>query len=391
MKIIRFFLIFFISLGLLILCSVEIFNLGTKFTKAKPIKHLHNIGYYTKNMEANPYKKFNTKYLHPHFIWSLPWKKNNIEKVNNEFVSLNKMGFRVNPYIDSKKSNAVLLGGSTAFGYYSSSNKMTPASLLTKNSSLNFYNLNGPGWNSYQELISLMKFKKNYSLSLSLTGITDLSIFCQYTIGTELEDNYTDAVENYTLLNAVYNNINGQIYDVRLSTLLKFFILKTFPENIKLINYYKNEISKKKNKNSNRFFNKCYDNEGNINKKLIDKLVKQFISNHKLMSLISESRGASHIVVLQPEYSLNINGKISNLMKHQDYFYKKIKEDKFCKKNCHDLSRLFIQKNITVTNFALNDSGIYKNEIFIDSSHLSDKGSKFLTNEILTILRLNLS
>ena len=130
--------------------------------------------------------------------------------------------------------------------------------------------------------------------------------------------------KNRTEKNAVYNNINGQIYDVKLSTLLKFFILKTFPENIKLINYYKNEISKKKNKNSNRFFNKYYDNEGNINKKLIDKLVKQFISNHKLMSLISESRGASHIVVLQLGYSLNLNGKSSNLMKHQDYLFKKI-------------------------------------------------------------------
>ena len=83
--------------------------------------------------------------------------------------------------IDDKKNNAVLLGGSTAFGYYSSSDKTTPAALLSKNSNLNFYNLNGPSWNSHQELISLIKFKKDYDISLSLTGVTDLSIFCQYT------------------------------------------------------------------------------------------------------------------------------------------------------------------------------------------------------------------
>ena len=396
MKIVKFFFILFvlfISLCVLILSSVEILNLGTKFTKADPIKHLHNIGYYKKNMEENPYTDFNRKYLHPYFTWSLPWKKENIEAINNEIVSLNIEGFRVNPYIDSKKSNAVLLGGSTAFGYYSSSNETTPAALLTRNSDINFYNLNGPGWNSNQELISLLKFKKNYSVSLSLTGLTDLSIFCQYTVNTELEDNYTDAVENYIQLNAVYNNILSQIYDVQLSTLLKFFILNIFPENIKLINYYKNKKSDTNQKEikADHFFKKCYNNKGNVDKKLIDKLVKKFISNHKLMKLISESRGASHFIMLQPEYSLSSDDENTSPMKHQEYFYNKIKSDKFCETNCYDLSKIFIKNNIDVTNFSLNTSGSYNDEIFIDSSHLSDKGSKILTNEILIILGLNSS
>lgn len=393
MKIIKLFLYFFIlliSLFALILISVEILNLGTKFTKKNPIKHLHNIGYYEKNMNNNPYKEFNVKYLHPYLAWSTPWKSEDIAKINNEVVSLNEKGLRNNPFIDDKKNNAVLLGGSTAFGYYSSSDKTTPAALLSKNSSLNFYNLNGPSWNSHQELISLIKFKKDYDISLSLTGVTDLSIFCQYTLDTELEDNYIDAVENFILLNNVYNKIIDQVYNVQFDTLIKFFILKIFPENIKLINYYKNKQKKKNSKivTNDNFFSKCFDEEGNVEKKLIDKLVNQFISNHELMKLISESRGASHFVILQPEYSLNINKKNSSIMKHQEYFYQKIKENKFCEKNCYDLSKVFIENNIEASNFAFNTDGNYNDEIFIDSSHLSDKGSEFLVNEILKKINL---
>ena len=372
------------------MATVEIFNLGTKYSKKNQIKHLHNIGYYQRNFDTNPYSDFDVKYLHPYFIWSMPWKKKDIEKINNEVVSLNENGFRNNPFIDNVKQNAILLGGSTAFGYYSSSNKTTPAALLTRYSKYNFYNVNGPSWNSYQELIALLKFKKKYNISLSLTGVTDLSIFCNYTANTDLEKNYIDSVENFNLLNDVYNKIIDQIYNVKLNVLIKYFIVNSFPENIKLINHYKNKQKNKQKKKlaNNIFFRKCYDEKGNVNEKLIDKLVEEFISNHEKMKLISESRGASHFVVLQPEYSLNSKKKDIHFMEHQKYFFNKIKQTDFCKKNCYDLSRVFFENNIEASNFSFNSIGSFNNEIFIDSSHLSDKGVEFSVTEILNKLKL---
>lgn len=62
-----------------------------------------------------------------------PWKEEIIELVNNEYVNLDQNGFRVNPYIKKNKTNynIVLLGGSSAFGMFSSSDKYTLASTIT--------------------------------------------------------------------------------------------------------------------------------------------------------------------------------------------------------------------------------------------------------------------
>ena len=57
---------------------------------------LHKTDYYGKVLQKDPYSKFYKKYLHPYFLFSLPFKEEQIKKVNNFVVSLDKKGFREN-------------------------------------------------------------------------------------------------------------------------------------------------------------------------------------------------------------------------------------------------------------------------------------------------------
>ena len=181
------YLILFITVLVFIL---EVFKIGTYMNKNQTKFELHNTDYYGEEILLNPYKKFDVKYLHPYLIWSMPWKKKDIDSINNKFVNINEHGLRKNPLGISKQNEGLFLGGSTAFGYYASSDKKTIAALISKNTNYNFLNLNGPSWNSHQELISLIKNDKKYSKSISFSGNNDISIFCKYTSNTELEDKY---------------------------------------------------------------------------------------------------------------------------------------------------------------------------------------------------------
>ena len=110
---------------------------------------------YFKN-KNNPYLEFNRLELHPTTMFSLPKRSNLKELINNNTVSLDKNGYRSNPYLDKTKSVKkciVFLGSSAAFGIGSTSNSNTIPSLINRELGDGFrvYNLAVPSWNSRQE------------------------------------------------------------------------------------------------------------------------------------------------------------------------------------------------------------------------------------------------
>ena len=89
--------------------------------------------------------------MHPYLTFSMASREKNIQEINNQFVNLDELGFRINPFNNfNKEKTGILLGGSSAFGYYSSSDKTTIAALISNKKKYNIYNLNGPSWNSHQ-------------------------------------------------------------------------------------------------------------------------------------------------------------------------------------------------------------------------------------------------
>lgn len=379
-----FFLIFIYLLLLLSISIffVEFFNIGSRLLKNDEKLQLHNTNYYKKKIDFHPYEKFDKKYIHPFLTFSMPSRAKDISKINNEFINLNEFGYRINPYNKAHNINSgVLLGGSTAFGYYASSDKTTLAALITKSTNYNIFNLNGPSWNSHQELISLIKFDKDYKLSISFSGNNDLDIFCSKTINTEFEENYVDLVEQYEDINKLFLSLTeNRIYQIELDTIIKYFIANNFDETLKLKYYFKTR-NKKKNLPIQSFQNqtKCIKN-GIINYKKIDKSVKKFLYNQTIMRLISNSKGAEHYLILQPRFYSNEDDK----KKIYNYAYNMIMDSNFCKKNCYDFSNIFI--NYSLKSFMNNFTGIYKDEIFIDRIHLSDVGNTIVSEKILDII-----
>lgn len=129
-----------------------------------------------KNRSAeDPYEPFNIKYLHPFYLFSSAWRKNQIEFSNNNIVSSDSDGFRLS-YNNSSPFTGMILGGSTAYGIGSTTNLNTISSVLNYNQTkINFRNRAVPSWNSNQELISFVKnINQNDEMVISITGINDL-------------------------------------------------------------------------------------------------------------------------------------------------------------------------------------------------------------------------
>ena len=98
------------------------------------------------------------------------------------------------------------------------------------------------------------------------------------------------------------------------------------------------------------------------------------------MRLISKSRNANHYLILQPHYGIN-KGFTDLKTKIHIYAYKKIMGSDFCKNNCFDFSQIFLRKDLST--YKDNFSKKYKDEIYIDSIHLSDRGTSLVANKII--------
>lgn len=374
---------------------IEFLNLGSKFqvyiSKNNNDIPLHKTNYYGKVLNFSPYSNSDTKYIHPYVPWSLPWKKDDIKNVNNEFINLNERGLRINPYLSPKKEfTGLLTGGSVAFGYYASSDKKTPAAMLTKDTNFNIHNLNGPSWNSYQELAAILNFNDRYDFVISYSASNDLSIFCAYTSKNELKENYPDATERFFELSNHVSTIQSSIYEMDFKSIIKFSLVNTIPETLKLFftaKNYKKDIEKKKIKSINK--NECID-DNKINKDNVKIVIDKFLENQKKIRKIAKINQAEHFLILQANFFDQNSNSNTTLVNNKllDYYYNEILTSDFCKKNCYNFHNIFSNKK-AISSYMNNQTGIYKNEIFIDTAHLSDLGNEFLAENILFILNKN--
>ena len=112
----------------------------------------------------------------------------------------------------------------------------------------------------------------------------------------------------------------------------------------------------------------------------LDRSIEQFIKNQQMMRLISKSRNANHYLILQPHYGIN-KGFTDLNTKIYIYAYQKIMESNFCTNNCLDYSQIFLRKDLST--YMDNFTNKYKDEIYIDNIHLSDRGTSLVANKII--------
>jgi hypothetical protein len=353
--------------------------------------YLYQTEYYNHPQLGNPYWSFAIKKIHPYYIFSTPYKKSDIEAVNNSVASLNNEGFRKINNKERQLKKVLMLGGSVAFGHYASSNDKTIGAILNKNLPYQVVNRNAPSWNSHQESIALYKYRdlENVEASVSLTLANDLGIYCTERLSGDAGDPI-DSPESWTSLLSIQDKpiVNKEPFSIWLT--IKSLSYKLFPNIYTNLSRYKGETLKYEDKAP--FYKYC-------NNKHVGIIADSFLFNQKQMSKVAKSYGFKHFLVIQPMYSLHQElGKFNKLSENDIYFVKNvvkyIMNSDYCNNNpCLDLSAVFDNGNYFMHTFTGNNKkevdDWLNNGIFIDEVHINDRGNKIISDRIGSFLLLN--
>lgn len=389
-----FFILFMAFLSVLIL-SLEFLGLTRSynfmvFPQYSKIMKIHETDYYKKTTKWDPYAKFYTKAIHPYYYFSLPWRQNEIASYNNSIISLGVDGFRSNPNSSySYNYNVLFLGGSSAFSQYATSDNNSIAALISKKLKANVVNRNAPSWNSYQELLASVKYLNFFDLSMSFTGSNDLKN-CERQeseIPFDAPDIFLKLMNNYT-----------QKDNLSFVKKIKKFLAESLPDtavfytNIKR-HYLKTEKVKYNTLNNSNLY-KNLDTKLSLEKKIIDKCMKKFTDNQKTIRLIAKARGARHLIIFQPQYSLHdtANHDFSNRSLKKiilrKYAIRNILKSSLCKKDCINLSSVFDGDNYGgASHFREIKNSKYIKKYFVDEVHLTDTGNEVVSSIIADSLR----
>lgn len=359
-------------------------NKNKSYYKVK--KMLYETDYYGESLKYDPYAKVTSFYLHPFYLFSLPWLKEDIQEANNKYVTINQDGFR-RSYVDKNvNKNAILLGGSAAFSHFAKSDETSLGYLLSMKSKYNFINRNAPGWVSGQEFSSLIRVREKYDLSISFSLYNDVIIACELSPQKEMLFSLKEPIPQafHELLkikkNEIEDNEKGLINTLA-SLLENFFpgfrnfLAKQFPETKKL--FVGIILSKSLNiQNTETTDEYCKGKE--------DLIFESFIHNQKIMRLYSNSIGAEHFLIIQPVLELNKKNNTDNKYKFYKKLINRILENEFCKKNCFDYSAIFLNTQIPL--LLKTDDESTSQAIFIDNVHLSSAGLNLTAQKIINDL-----
>ena len=304
---------------------------------------------------------------------------------NKDSLEISKNNSIFNEKIFSqKKETAVLIGGSSAFGWGASSDASTISSLLSKQTNIHFFNLGCSAFSGFQEIIlfqSLANHLVNVNKIVIFSGLNDIffsnhlltydPILGPFYFNTEFVEGMTKTTLNWK------------------RNLSKFFLDPFVKHNINW-----NLITKKElfdfffKKNSYKSF-QLPDNE-----EVLKNIIKR---NFICWSNIQKAMGVKLIYVLQPmpnwcnkELS-DEETKIFNELDSSSYEnFKTLKSLDFAKYNSY---RTYISEICDKLKIDLIDSNAYiskknchKEWLFIDRAHLTDLGNKYIAELILSRL-----
>ncbi len=354
---------------------------------------LNRIGYYPTSQ--NPYQKAIKLELHPTNYFSLPLKSKEKKLIANTVFSLNKNGYRTNPYINNQEGNKkciLFAGSSAAFGIGSTSNKTTITSYTNNKlgSEYNVYNISMPSWNSRQELISIINYHNTNDISncktvdtISFTGTTDL-LGIESSINNEY---YQDIDSRNALFSApeYFSSLLKNVKDGRLARTDIKYNLKIIFHHIwrllfgELFDLMTLTMQGHDNKNREEFL------KSNKYENFSKDQINSFIINQKLINNLAINQGGNHLVVLQP----NLNNSFSN--KKSWKYVNNILTESLSKTSClnildlrSNLNKLqpkstkrvsiplSLKSSIAMGEFDIKD---LKNYYYFDNSHLTDYGS----------------
>ena len=331
-------------------------------------------------MQVDPYVVASSQSIHPYYLFTPKWKK--LEKISNKVLNFEKGGFRFTEY-NNAEYEGLILGGSTAFGYFNQSDKTTIASILNKNQNeFNFKNKALPSWNSHQELLAFIKnYSKKTKISISLTLGNDTTIYlknkCKKLNYLEM---YPDTPEFFDMLDKVFSEKNNE------ASFIDFF-----PKTLILIKRLNIVFTKEKTNFDN------YVDLQNLNCPFSDKdvslLSEAIIRNHVIIRNLIEDNGGRHILISQPTYDLHKTAKTGskywseNSLKFKESVINEVFKSHFCKKDCLDFTRIFDEGSGVKNLLDLKDNENILDAQMVDTLHTTSTGNKIIVEKILPFIK----
>jgi len=333
------------------------------------------------------YAPFTVQHINPFYTFFFPLDLNKRRSMNNPICSVDDNGFRGKGMERrGERKLAILLGGSTAFGHYSSSDSTTIDSWLNRmQDEYWFVNAGVPSWNSTQAM-----FRYCYQIILlkpELVIMIDGGIDAGLAIEQEIEYRIIPGVsENFAKLYNVVDDINKGIQSPKATEPI---YKRALPRVSKWIG---SKLPQRASGGSQAGAENTLGVWGERQEKGIRLAVERYIANHEIVARLCQSNGTRYIGIFAPIRSLHRNvrdaDKRSGIALDPRWGEKVI--PKFHQQTIdslpagieyYDMGSFFDSKYDTIPVYQRGTPGPDKH-IFIDEVHLFDPGNKLVAEQI---------
>lgn len=368
-------LVWLVLTGLLVATGVEL------FLKARSGRASANSGVQKPRYERlrEAYGPFTIQHINPHYLFFFPFDPTKRAEINNEVCSVNEEGFRgPRPQNAGNRKLAFLLGGSSAFGHYASSDSTTITGYLNQIQQEYFFvNAGVPSWNSTQELYRVAYQITEYkpALVIAYNGWNDLASMLDY---WRKELVYPPGTpESFDHLYALVGDIRAG--ELRPPPTPPFYE-KLFPRLTKRLR------SRLTSDEKSELTAPAY-----VPDDLIANTARKYTNNLTQMHDLVTLRGGRFIGIFQPILLLqkDIPRQFKGTLEESAYqrFHDMVVEKYKPKLEYHDLSGLFDARGDEVLFFDNEGSNdITDKTIFVDRTHLYDYGNRIVAEQILCLL-----
>jgi len=331
--------------------------------------------YYAKYSAA--YTEFVKQHLHPFYYFFFPQDLDEIERINNETVSIDSHGFRgPGPEQRGDRRLAFLIGASAAFGHGSSSNGTTITGYLNQLQSTYFFvNAGVPSWNSTQEF---------YRVGLELLNYRpDLIV---------VYDGFNDAITAYGYMGKLgypagtpesYPALHEYVDDIRSGSVVKVNFTKLAHLFFPMTVHFVDDLLAKPAGN--------LSSDEPLTPELVQALtegVRVYLQHIDVMRRLSESYQVRFAAVWQPSLFLHRhlpgNPALFDADKQQEFI-------RFLK-DFHRQTFTDVPEELQFLDFSAIFDTAYPehqaSDYFIDQIHLNDNGNLFVAQMIMEQLQL---
>jgi hypothetical protein len=313
------------------------------------------------------YRPFTTQYVHPYYAFFFPWDPSQRLALNNAVCSLDVHGFREpGPAHAGGRKLAVLLGGSTAFGDYASSNDATiTANLNRLQQDYFFVNAGVPSWNSTQEMIRMaMEIAElKPALVVTLDGANDAALADSATEAHPGRLYPPGTPENFDRLEAMLAEARRPWARITPRNL--------FPEIFNRIDKY----------------TATPDTAPPLAPEIVSAAARRYVGNLTQIAAMARGAGARYLAVFQPVAGLH-KGVSRDAYDPKDFAdIAAFRDAAFAISGkgfeLIDYSAIF---DTHLTAVPVLEDAITAETIFIDEVHLSDTGNAMIARDLLSLV-----